>query len=200
MPSPSAIKYQSAVIKARILKDTATHPSLSSINVAQKQVYYHASLSAFVAAWEAYVENLVRDFFQAIADPLNIKFHAIHSIARDTAERELKRFNTPNADNSRNLLTQTSGYDPIGDWVWSARKMNALDTHQRLNEILKVRHSFAHGFSIPAFSWNQTLTGRVRLTAKSIDDVQAFFKFLVITTDSGMKKHIRINYSVTLNW
>lgn len=200
MPSLSAIKYQSAVIKARILRDTATNPCLRPITVDQTQVYYHASLAAFVAAWETYIENLVREFFQATADPLNTKFHVIHSIARDTADRALERFNTPNADNTRNLLIQASGYDPIGDWVWSARRMNGVATRCRLNEILKVRHSFAHGFPIPAFTWNQTSTGRVRLTAKSIDDVQAFFKFLVTTTDSGMKRHIEINYSITLSW
>jgi RiboL-PSP-HEPN len=198
--SPSAIKYQSAVVKARILRDTATDPRLGSMTVDKTQVYYHASLAVFVAAWEAYIENLVRDFFQITADPTNIKFHVIHTIANDTAERELKKFNTPNADNSRNLLIQASGYDAISDWVWSARGMGAVATRQRLDEILKVRHSFAHGFSIPAFSWNQASTGRVRLTAKSIDDVQSFFKFLVSTTDDGMKKHIKINYNINLVW
>ncbi|MEH2169888.1 MAG: hypothetical protein V7K41_25205 [Nostoc sp.] len=94
-------------------------------------------------------------------------------------ERSLKQFNTPNADNSRNLLFQYTGYDPINDWVWSKRSMNALVTRQMLNDILQVRHSFAHGFPIPAFSWTQTPTGKVRLTAKAIKDVDALLQYLV---------------------
>lgn len=200
MPSPAAIQYQSSAAKSRILRATATDPRLSPVSVDQAQVYYHSALASFVAAWEAYIENLIRDFFQETADPLNIKFHAMHTIASDTANRSLGKFNTPNADNSRNLLVQSTGYDPIGDWVWSARGMNAVTTRQRLDDILKVRHSFAHGFPIPACTWNQTSIGKVRLTAKSIDDVQVFLKFLVSVTDRGMKQHIQTNYSVILVW
>lgn len=200
MPSPAAIKYQSTVANARILRDTATDLRLRPIAMNQKQVYYHAALAAFVALWEAYLENLIRDFFQVTADPLNVKFHAIHSIARDAANQALRRFNTPNANNSRNLLARSSGYDPINDWVWTARGLNAVATRQRLDEILQVRHSFAHGFAIPGFRWNQTSTGRIRLTAQAIDDVQSFFNFLVTVSDRGMKQHIQTNYTITLTW
>ncbi|MEH2464305.1 HEPN domain-containing protein [Nostoc sp.] len=117
----------------------------------QTQVYYH-SVATFVAGWEAYIEELVRNFFDITANPLDPQFYAVHSIAKNAAERSLKQFNTPNADNSRNLLVQYTGYNPINDWVWSKRSMNALATRQMLNDILQVRHSFAHGFSIPAYS------------------------------------------------
>ncbi len=70
----------------------------------------------------------------------------------------------------------------------------------QLNEILKVRHSFAHGFSIPAYSWTQTSKGKIRLTAQAVDDVGAFFKHLVRVSDQDMKNHIEMTYSVTVFW
>jgi hypothetical protein len=173
---------------------------LHPISRSQTQVYYHSALAAFVAAWDAYINELVRNFFTTTANPLDPKFYAVHSIARDTAERALERFNTPNSENTRNLLIQNTGYDPIGDWVWSARSMSGLAVRQRLNDILRVRHSFAHGFAIPAYSWTQTPTGKVRLTAKAIDDVDSFFRHLVAVTDLGMKQHIQTIYGIVVPW
>ncbi|BAY93363.1 MULTISPECIES: HEPN domain-containing protein [unclassified Tolypothrix] len=200
MPSPAALKYDIAAQKARVLRDTAIDPRLRPILNSQTQVYYHSALAMFVAGWEAYIEELVRNFFDVTANPLNPHFHAVHSIANNAAERSLKQFNTPNAENSRNLLVQYTGYDPINDWVWSRRSMNALATRQMLNDILQVRHSFAHGFPIPAYSWTQTPTGKVRLTAKAIKDVDALLQYLVNVTDLGMKQNIQITYGIVLPW
>lgn len=200
MPSPAALKYHEATQKARVLRQTATDPRLHPISYSQTQIYYHSALAAFVAGWETYIEELVRQFFDVIANPLDPKFQAVHSIAKNMAERELKKFNTPNSENSRNLLVLYTGYDPIADWIWSARKMNAVVTRQMLNEILQVRHSFAHGFPVPAYSWTQAPTGKVRLTAKAIKDVDALFRYLVMAIDRGMKQYIQTNYSIFLSW
>ncbi|MEH2071405.1 MAG: HEPN domain-containing protein [Nostoc sp.] len=200
MPSSAASRYHKAAYKARVLRNTATDPRLRPILNSQTQVYYHSALAMFVAGWEAYIEELVRNFFDVTANPLDPQFHAVHSIAKNAAERSLKQFNTPNADNSRNLLFQYTGYDPINDWVWSKRSMNGLATRQMLNDILQVRHSFAHGFPIPAFSWTQTPTGKVRLTAKAIKDVDALLQYLVAVTDLGMKQNIQIIYGIVPPW
>jgi hypothetical protein len=200
VPSPAALKYKNLSNTGRTLRETATDSRLHPISRSQTQVYYHSALAAFVAAWDAYINELVRNFFTATANPLDPKFHAVHAIARDTAERALDRFNTPNSENTRKLLIENTGYDPIADWLWSARSMSGLAVRQRLNEILRVRHSFAHGFAIPAYSWTQTPTGKVRLTAKAIDDVDSFFRHLVAVTDLGMKQHIQTIYGIVVPW
>ncbi|MEC4893108.1 MAG: HEPN domain-containing protein [Oscillatoria sp. PMC 1051.18] len=200
MPSPAALKYYSESSKARILCQTALNPRLRPMTREQIQVYYHSALAAFVAAWDAYINDLVRHFFDVTADPLDLRFHAIHSIARAIAERALERFNTPNWENTRNLLSQYTGYDPISDWVWTSRSMGVAAVQQRLNQILRVRHSFAHGFSIPAYPWTQSPTGKVRLTSQTVKDVDAFFQQLVTATDLGMKQHIERNYLIILSW
>ena len=164
------------------------------------QVYYHASLTAYVAAWEAYINGLVGGFYDVIADSSNPIFQAIYAIARGAAERALERFHTPNSENTRSLLVQYTGYDPINDWVWTRRGMGGLQVRERLNEILHVRHSFAHGFDMRSYNWTQSLSGRVRLTSKIIQETEAFFKNLVDATDSGMTVHINQTYGISSIW
>ncbi len=132
-----------------------------------------------------------------------MKYSSVHNIARENSEKLLTRFNTPNASNSRNLLLQCTGYDPINDWLWHRRHtlyLNAQQTRERLNEILNVRHRFAHGFPMPAYSWTQDHRGNLRLTKTSIRDVEFFFNNLVRITDRGVKDHIHLTYAISAIW
>jgi hypothetical protein len=197
MPSPAAIKYELAKQRASILRNAANTHSLSRNHT---QVYYHAALAAIVAAWDAYIKNLIRDFFSEVADPLVPKFHAIHTVAQVTSDNLLDKFNTPNWENTRNLLILCTGYDPINDWSWARRRMGVPQVKERLNQILKVRHSFAHGFALPAYSWTQTTGGRIRLTSRATYDSELFFNHLVKQTDKGMKLHITSIYAAASTW
>ena len=201
MASPAALEYLSAAERIQALRKAATDKHLrSTLSPDEIQVYYHAALAAYVAAWEAYASNLVRDFYSVISGTLNPGSRAIYAIAQQSAERALERFNTPNWENTRNLLVQCTGYDAINDWKWSRRGMGSPLIRERLNEILRVRHSFAHGFGMPAYNWTQSPSGKVRLTSKGIQETEAFFKNLVTVTDNGMKEHIHLNYGITGIW
>lgn len=200
MASTAALNYRTAAVRVRTLRGAATDGRLPQRRPTEKQVFYHAALAGYVAAWDAYINNLVRTFYNEIENPRNPEFLAIYSISRQATERALRRFNTPNAENTRALLQQYTGYDPIGDWVWTRRGMVGLQVRERLNEILRVRHSFAHGFSVPGYTWTQSPGGRVRLTSRAIRDTEAFFNNLVNVTDSGMKKHIVLTYGVAVAW
>ena len=98
------------------------------------------------------------------------------------------------------ILEQYTGYDPINDWVWTRRGMVNQQVHERLNEILRVRHSFAHGFGMPDYDWTQSPSGRVRLTSKAIQETETFFRNLVKVTDRGMKAHIELTYKLANIW
>jgi len=200
MPSPALTKYRTAAERASILLTTGNDRRLRPRTNAQVQVYLHASLAANVAAWDAYVHNLVRDFFLETATPLMPSFHAVHRIAQTAAEIALERFKTPSWDNTRNLLAQYTGYDPIADWVWPAGGMKVAQVNERLDQILKVRHSFAHGFPLPAYPWTQSTSGRIRLTSGGVRNTHAFFGNLVARTDRGMADHITAAYGKRPPW
>ena len=186
--------------RIQTLRKTATDKRLRPISPDEIQVYYHASLAAHVATWNAYISNLVRDFYNVITNSSDSRFDAIYTIAQQAAERTVERFNTPNWENTRNLLVQYTGYDPVGDWVWTRRGMGGVQVHERLNEILQVRHSFAHGFDMPTYNWAQSPSRKARLTSKVIQEIEAFFKNLVNVTDSGMKAHINLTYGISNVW
>jgi hypothetical protein len=164
------------------------------------QALYGASFVSSVAAWNAYIVGIIQCFFDEAADPVVAKYHAMHVLANGAAKSKLERFSTPNAENSRDLIVGATGYDPWPDWQWTARGMNALATRQRLNEILKVRHSFAHGFALPGFAWTQNSVGQARLTLGSLAWTRAFLNHLVTATDCGLKAHLSVAYAVVPAW
>ena len=200
MSSPAALKYTASANRMQTLRRAATDRRLRPMSHDEIQVYYHAALTSYVAAWNAYIGNLVRNFYDVIADSTNPKFDAIHTLAKGVVENALTRFNTPNWENTRNLLNQYTWYDPINDWGGSQANMNLEQVHQRLNEILRVRHTLAHGADMPAYNWTQSPSGKVRLTSKVIQETEAFFKNLVKVTDRGMKEHIELTYGITGFW
>ena len=200
MSSPAALKYMTSANRIQTLRKTATDKRLRPMSHDEIQVYYHAALTAYVAAWNAYTNNLVREFYNLISDPSNQIFDAVYSIAHQAAGNALRRFNTPNWENTRDILVQYTGYDPIGDWGGSQPNMNLEQVKQRLAEILNVRHSFAHGSDMRAYVWTQSPSGRVRLTSKAILETATFFKNLVKVTDSGMKVHIESVYGLANIW
>ena len=196
MPSPALSTNTTSVNRIQTLRRTATDKRLRPmLHNDEVQVYYHAALTAYVAAWNVYIKNLVRDFYDVIPNS-----SPVYVIARQAAERALERFNTPNWENTQQCLKDCTEYDPINDWIWSRRKMNGFQVRARLNEILRVRHSFAHGFDMPSYDWTRSPSGRVRLTSKAIQVTETFFKNLARVTDNGMKEHIESTYGLPNIW
>jgi hypothetical protein len=200
MPSPAAYAYIRGVKRARTLRDVTIDVRLRPILREDAQTFAHAYLTSLVAAWDAYLKELARNFYQETANPLHVDYHAIHEVARMAAERAIERFSTPNWENARNFLIATTGYDPISDWTWPRRGMGVQDVKERLNQVLRVRHSFAHGFAIPSYSWTTSKRGQVRLTVEVLRDTEAFFNNLVRKTDSGLQRHIETTYSQAVAW
>jgi hypothetical protein len=165
-----------------------------------RQVQYHAALAASVGSWEAYLEAVSREFLNEIADPLDFRFTALQQLLVPRLDDALRRFNTPNAKNSRELLFNFTGYDPINDWNWPRRGLGGVAVRNLVDEILQVRHSFAHGYSMPAYGWNADPVGNPRLTAACLSMVAALFAHLTAVTDKGLDQHIRLTYGRLRVW
>ena len=86
MPSPAALKYKTTVERIVTLRKTASDKRLRPMSRDEIQVYYHAALTAYVASWNAYISNLVREFYNLISDPSNQIFDAVYTIAQQAAE------------------------------------------------------------------------------------------------------------------
>jgi hypothetical protein len=191
MPSPAAKRFTAARSRATILHSAAGDPRLRPQNLGEREALCHAHLAAMAAAWNAYIVNVARDYGPATAAPMDIRYSANHSLMTSLLDRALKKFNTPNSENTREILTLYTGYDPINDWTWPERGFSGVQVRERLNEIFKVRHSFAHGFPIPALPWTQSAHGSVVLTKTASRMAEAFFANLVRRTDDGLRGHMR---------
>ncbi len=200
MPSRAAQDSTKSFQRALLLRKAGRDLRPSASSPDHVQTYYHASLAITVAAWDAYLNGIVLEFFSTVANPIDVPFHSLHTVARTFGEQALYRFNTPNFENSRSLIVTCTGYDPYSDWGWKPRQLGPLQVRDLLNQILQVRHSFAHGFSVPAYPWTQSSAGRVRLTSAGVATAEALLKYLITATDRGLRAHIWTAFNLAVRW
>ena len=201
MGSKAASEYYLAQTRAKFLIMAAGNPPPASLPAQHKSACLHACWAMQVAAWEAYLERLIREVQQIIADPSHAKLSAVLTLLNLITEVEIKRFNTPNAENSRNLLYRHTGYDPINDWQWASGGLSGIQSRQRLDEILRVRHSFAHGFSIPTdIVWVKDRNTLGSLNVGTLKSVDSFLSHMVKATDLGMSRHLVTVFGLTKSW
>jgi hypothetical protein len=96
MSSVSAQRFRIAMRSSKDLRQFARDRRLRPLQADQVQSLYHAALASAVAAWNAYLKEIVREFFASIATPLVPASTALHGIASSAAERIISRLNTPN--------------------------------------------------------------------------------------------------------
>ncbi len=202
MPSQAAVEFGRARVAAGLLLTAAsTSPQTRTNASSHKAACLHAALAMLVAAWEAYLERLVREVQREIADSTQVKLSAVLSLLVDITESEVRRFNTPNAHNSRTLLITYIGYDPINDWQWPGGGLSGVQARARLDEILRIRHSFAHGFPLPTdIPWVRSGNRNGVLNIGTLKSVDKFFAHLIVVTDHGVKSHLSLTYGVAPSW
>lgn len=201
MPSRAAADFYVACKKASLLVAASRAVPPGSTATVHKAICLHAALAMYVASWEAYLERLVRETQAMVADPVNQRLSASLALLSRLSEVALKNFNTPNSDNGRTLLISYTGYDPINDWVVPQLQLNGPQTRVRVDEVLKIRHSFAHGFSIPSnIAWARSGARQGVLTIASLRAVDRLFGHLVKVTDRGMAQHVHTVFGVARPW
>ncbi len=165
-----------------------------------RYILLNASITINVAAWDSYLNNIIREFINKTSDPADNNFSNIHALLENNVGILLKKFNTPNSENARNILLRCTGYDPLPDWTWPQKGLSGLQVRELLNEILKVRHSFAHGFTMPHYSWNTDAHGNEYLSCSTLVFIESFFKNISKKTDDGLKNYLADNFSIANSW
>jgi hypothetical protein len=203
MSSRALIEYGSQRSKADYLISHAGSLKLKSQG-SEKAILLHAALAAHVAAWDSYVKRLMKEKYSAIFHSNSVDYMALHEISKKRTEKAIEKLNTPNAENCRNFMIESSGFDPWPSWI-NVRFGNSVLTanlmvNARLNEIFKVRHSFAHGFTMPNFHWNTNAIGGAHLDCSCLRSVSGFFGQLATKTDEGFSTHISTHFGRNKPW
>lgn len=203
MPSQSKLEYDSQRKKADLILSHA-----SSLRAASKKddkaILLHASLAAHVAAWDAYIKAVALRKYSSISRPNDAGYSLLKTISEQGMRAAAKKLNTPNADNTRKFLMEWSQFDPWPHWsnikFGNENLTSTLLVKERIDEILKVRHSFSHGFPMPAYSWNQDSNQNTHLSTSSIKSVSSFFESLVSRTDTQYSIHISTTFAIERPW
>ncbi|MGW3448357.1 HEPN domain-containing protein [Streptomyces sp. NPDC001076] len=202
MPSLARTNFRRAVDRAVLLRKACCQQRRGrQLADDVRQVHYHSHLAACVAAWETYVESIVLEYLDRASRPLDPAFSELRTLLRECAASANKKFNTPNWDNSRNHIVKHTGFDPISSWSTAHRGSNSISSKNFLNDILVVRHSFAHGFPLPSSVPWLTVAGSQRLlSVKNLKEVESFLKSLTVVTDSGLSMRLSSIFAVHVNW
>jgi|GEM_PF-6541051 len=194
MASVAISRFQQQMNNAEKLRKTQTQKNKNN----EKQIYYQASLAATVAAWDSYIKAVTGEFISKTFSRSSDSFYLItHNSLQIQFKEKTKRLNTPSFDNARNHILEFTGYDPISDWDYPKLNWSHFQVKNRLEEILKVRHSFAHGFPTPPLPWTTSITGGgTRLKLDDIKFNEIIITHLVRTTDRKLEVHLSNNFGL----
>ena len=122
-----------------------------------------------VSAWEAYIEELLRESLKVLrpaVPPLGL-WPALNASVRG----QLGRFNTPNTENIRLLISDALGLQDIQtSWAW--QNCTSAQAVQRLADAMTLRHQIAHGVNprpVVATFYSSQLADFFRRLGRSTD-------------------------------
>lgn len=129
-----------------------------------------------VSAWEAYIEELVRESLSVLrppSPPLGA-WPALNASVRS----QLGRFHAPNTENVRTLISDCLGLQDI-QTSWSWRNCTSAQAMQRLAAAMTLRHQIAHG-----------VNPRPIVTTIYANQLPIFFRRLGDCTDRAVRDHL----------
>jgi hypothetical protein len=140
-----------------------------------------------VSAWEAYVAEVVIESINAMrpAAPATLgPWTALNAAARSA----VGRFNNPNVDNVRLLLSDALGLANItASWSW--RNCTVQHAREMLAEALRLPHEIAHGVNPRPVIHNDY--------ASWLPD---FFRRLGSRTDAGIRDYLVTTLGIVNPW
>ena len=152
----------------------------------QRAAINRAIVVTAVSAWEAYVEELVRESLQAIrppSPPLGL-WPALNATIRG----QLGRFNNPNTENVRLLIADALGLANLPThWTW--QNCTAAQATQRLRAAMELRHQIAHG-----------VNPRPLVATAYASQIPDFMRRLGRATDRAVRDHLVTVLGIGAPW
>ncbi len=145
-----------------------------------------AAVVLSVSAWEAYIEELMREAVQALrpAGPDLGAWPALNAYVMSL----LGNFNTPNAVNVERLIRNCTGLLNVHhSWTW--QNCTSAQAVQRLTIAMTYRHQIAHGVNPRPAILNGYSTS-----------MPSFFNRLALTTDAAVRNHLILVHGLLHPW
>lgn len=166
-----------------------------------QEALYRAGVVMTVAAWESYVEDLLKESFDALKPSAGagVGERSTWALANNAAQTAAKKFNTPNAKNVADLFEEHLGIAVVA--AWSVKTKAATYTSEqsksRINQWLDIRHKIAHGGELPSnIIWIQNPQKKPRLTLALMNEVKEFFHELTKSMDNHVASELVSNYGL----
>ncbi len=140
-----------------------------------------------VSAWEAYVEEVLVEAIDAIR-PAPGAAPGSWPVLNASARSLIGRFNNPNVDNVRMLISDSIGLPDIAIW-WSWRNCTIEQARERLAEALRFRHQIAHGVNPRPIIHSPYATMLV-----------SFFQRIGSRTDAGIRDFLVNTLGISSPW
>jgi hypothetical protein len=139
-----------------------------------------------VSAWEAYVEELVKESLEVIR-PVQAPM-GVWPALNATTRSQVGRFNNPNPENVRTLFADAIGLvDVTTSWCWQG--IDATRARERLAEALRQRHEIAHG-----------VNPRPTVHNHYAKRLPGFFRRLGQCTDRAVRDYLAQTLGATAPW
>lgn len=178
----------------------------------EQDAIHRAGVVMTVAAWQAYIEKVLGEALQAIGNDINDLGNggpapnwAKHSYLLRCAALQIsiKKFNTPNDTNVRDLLHDALGFNPWPSWTWQKgpRQWNVSEVRSRTNSWVTIRHSVAHGFPLPQnIEWIKNSNGTPRLTLNLLKECRKHFAHIANQTDIAFSTYLNSHHGLAAPW
>lgn len=197
MPSRALDRFTGAVANAEALSAQFSPANGVSAN---SELLQHAALSRLVAAWDGYLNDVIKETLQRLRRPSPTHYSFLLNILDANAAVLLDRFNTPNTQNTKDIFQRCIGLDPCPYWKRPKARQTAYAVGVRLDEILRVRHSIAHGFPMPIFTWNVNSSNVGVITKKTYRSCQSLVCHIATQTDVCIANHVADEFGLKRPW
>ena len=199
MSSHALNKFNISITGAKVLMAFNTTASTASTDPNFiEQNCLKAAIACAVGCWEGYLEAALREFVSRTRVLAQRRSWTLIAQFESIVDKLAAELNTPNWDKTRDLLITVTGMDPYASWVWIPKFSNPTDTKNFFDGILKVRHAFAHGFSVPVDVAGLTHPGVLNATYTL--EVLECITFFATKTDELLEYELQHRHSCVSGW